>query len=189
MVNTRNEIIDVARNLFATNGKNNITMLDIAQASGKGRRTLYMYFKNKEDIYKAVVDGELGLLYDSLLKVSEQIMPPKLKLSELIWTHLDTVQLIINRNGTLRSDFFRNISEIERLRRKTDRKEMKLLSKILEMGVSRGEFKKMDVELTTIILFHTVKGLEIPYLRRNMNTDFEKRKRYLVNFVLRGILT
>lgn len=188
MTDTRTQIINAARQLFAERGKENVTMIDVATISGKGRRTLYLHFKNKEELYRTLVDYELNVMYNSVLAVSDKILPPKLKLSEFIWVHLDTVQMIINRNGTLRSDFFRNISEIERLRRKTDRKEMKLIRRILEMGISRGEFKKMNVELTTIILFQAMKGMEIPYIRRNKNPDFEKSKRYIVNFVLRGIL-
>lgn len=48
---TRTRLVDVARGLFAKQGLENTTMNDIAVASGKGRRTLYTYFKNKEDIY------------------------------------------------------------------------------------------------------------------------------------------
>ena len=48
--------MDVARGLFAKQGLENTTMNDIAVASGKGRRTLYTYFKNKEDIYFAVIE-------------------------------------------------------------------------------------------------------------------------------------
>ena len=53
LIKTRNKLVDVARQLFAKRGLDNTTMNDIAAASGKGRRTLYTYFKNKEEIYFA----------------------------------------------------------------------------------------------------------------------------------------
>ena len=59
---TRQKLIDVARQLFAKNGLENTTMNDIAVASGKGRRTLYTYFKNKEEVYYAVIESELERL-------------------------------------------------------------------------------------------------------------------------------
>ena len=52
---TRQKLVDVARQLFAKNGIANTTMNDIAKASGKGRRTLYTYFKSKDDVYSAVI--------------------------------------------------------------------------------------------------------------------------------------
>ena len=42
---TRDMLVDVARQLFARMGVDNTTMNDIAQASKKGRRTLYTYVR------------------------------------------------------------------------------------------------------------------------------------------------
>ena len=50
---TKAKLVDVARQLFAKMGVENTTMNDIALASKKGRRTLYTYFKSKEEIYMA----------------------------------------------------------------------------------------------------------------------------------------
>ncbi|MFW9596738.1 MAG: TetR/AcrR family transcriptional regulator, partial [Paludibacter sp.] len=44
MTNTKKMLIEVARELFALHGKKEVTMNDIAEASKKGRRTLYTYF-------------------------------------------------------------------------------------------------------------------------------------------------
>ena len=62
---TREVLVDVARQLFARMGFQNTTMNDIAQASQKGRRTLYTYFKSKDDVFDAVVEAELDKLVDS----------------------------------------------------------------------------------------------------------------------------
>ena len=63
---TRAKLVDVARQLFAKKGVDDTTMNDIAVASKKGRRTLYTYFKSKEDIYMAVVESELEMLSDAM---------------------------------------------------------------------------------------------------------------------------
>ena len=63
---TRAKLVDVARQLFAKNGVDETTMNDIALASKKGRRTLYTYFKSKEEVYMAVVESELEILSSSL---------------------------------------------------------------------------------------------------------------------------
>ena len=47
---TRDKLIEVARQLFVHKGIENTTMNDIANASDKGRRTIYTYFKNKKEI-------------------------------------------------------------------------------------------------------------------------------------------
>ena len=59
---TRAKLVEVARELFARKGIESTTMNDIAQASGKGRRTLYTYFRSKEEVFYAVIESELELL-------------------------------------------------------------------------------------------------------------------------------
>ena len=106
---TRNKLIEVARMLFAKNGIEETTMNDIALASGKGRRTLYTYFKSKEDIYEAVVQYELDLMAEKMAEVAKQEMDPEDKLVALIYAHLNAIKDVVQRNGNIRAEFFRDI--------------------------------------------------------------------------------
>jgi len=180
-------LIEVARQLFAEKGKKEITMNDIAEASKKGRRTLYTYFNNKEEIYKAVIDKELDTIIERLNIVSSQKAEPDVKLTNHILTHLDAVKDVVNRNGSLRADFFHDIYEVERKRRKIDVLEITLIRSIIAEGIEKNIFKRMDVELSSIIIFYAIKGLEVPYIRQNISTEFEKNKNSIVEFVFQGI--
>lgn len=187
MSNTRKMLIEVARQLFAANGKKEVTMNDIAEASKKGRRTLYTYFNNKEEIYKAVIDKELDSILERLVVVSSQNTEPDIKLTNHILAHLDAVKNVVNRNGSLRADFFHDIYEVERKRRKIDVKEIALIRFIISEGVDKNIFKRMDLDLSSIIIFYAIKGLEVPYIRQNISSEFEKNKNSIVEFVFQGI--
>ena len=50
---TKNKIIHVAKLLFTEMSVYKATMNDIANAANMSRRTLYMHFKSKEEIYLA----------------------------------------------------------------------------------------------------------------------------------------
>ena len=100
---TRQMLIDVARQLFAKNGIENTTMNDIARESGKGRRTLYTYFKSKDDIYFAVIETELERLSDRLDELSTKRIRPMDKIIEIIYTHLSMIKETVVRNGNLRA--------------------------------------------------------------------------------------
>jgi AcrR family transcriptional regulator len=50
----RNEIVDAAERLFNSNGYENVSMDDIAKAVGLSRATMYLSFRNKEEIYMDV---------------------------------------------------------------------------------------------------------------------------------------
>lgn len=184
---TKKMLIEVARELFAKHGKRNVTMNDIAEASKRGRRTLYTYFTNKDEIYKAVISEELNHMLVQLANTSSEDLSPDIKLRNHIITHLDAVKHIVNRNGSLKADFFVDIYEVERARRKIDLTEIGMISKMLEDGIRQKCFKKMDVQLSSIIIFHAIKGLEVPYIRQNLTAEFEKHKYEIVEFIFRGI--
>jgi AcrR family transcriptional regulator len=164
VVKTRTKLVDVARQLFAKNGLENTTMNDIAQASGKGRRTLYTYFKNKEEIYWAVIEGELERINERMNEVSMQQMEPEVKLVEVIYTHLNMIKEAVQRNGNLRAEFFRNIVMVQKVRKNFDRNEQRLFAAIMAEGVQQGRFEIESIPLCSDILHYCIKGLEIPYI-------------------------
>ncbi len=161
---TRNKLVDVARQIFAKKGLENTTMNDIAVASGKGRRTLYTYFKSKEDIYVAVIESELVRLSEFLNAVASRNIPPEDKLVEIIFAHLCKVKEAVQRNGNLRAEFFRNIIKVERVRKQFDESERKLFAGIVAEGVSSGDFEVDNIPLFVDVLHFSLKGLEIPFI-------------------------
>lgn len=173
---TRAKLVDIARQLFARNGVNETTMNDIAVASQKGRRTLYTYFKSKEEIYMAVVESELEMLSEALEKVASEKISPDLKILKMIETHLDTIKLIVRRNGTLRASFFRDIWRVERVRRKFNLNEINLFRQILIEGKEQGLFNVDNVDILANILHYCIKGIEVPYIRGKIGEDLEDQK-------------
>ena len=161
---TRQKLVDVARQLFAKNGMENTTMNDIAIASGKGRRTLYTYFKSKEDIYFAVIECELERLSDKLDEVAAKRIRPQDKVIELIYTHLSMIRETVVRNGNLRAEFFRNIWMVEKVRKNFDDAEVELFRKVYTEGKEAGEFDIENVDLVADITHYCIKGLEVPYI-------------------------
>ena len=161
---TRQKLVDVARQLFAKNGVANTTMNDIAKASGKGRRTLYTYFKSKDDVYYAVIESELERLSDKLDEVAAKKMKPQDKIVELIYTHLSMIKETVVRNGNLRADFFRNIWLVEKVRKSFDEDELEIFRKVYTDGKEDGEFDIENVDLVANITHYCIKGLEVPFI-------------------------
>lgn len=161
---TRNKLIDVARSLFAKNGIEETTMNDIALASGKGRRTLYTYFKSKEEVYGAVVEDELELMSQQMAEVAAKEMDYEDKLVAMIYAHLNAIKTVVQRNGNMRAEFFRDIWKVSLIRKRFDRKEKLLLTQIITDGVKCGRFDVEEIGLMVDIIRYAVKGLEVPYI-------------------------
>lgn len=173
VLKTRAKLVDVARQLFAKKGVEATTMNDIAVASKKGRRTLYIYFKSKDQIYMAVVESELKMLSDTMDKVAKKPTVPDEKILELITTHLDIIKMAVYRNGTLRADFFRDIWRVEAMRKYFDNNEIKLFREVLREGKEQGLFDIDNVEITADILHYCIKGIEVPYIRGQIGEDLD----------------
>ena len=161
---TRNKLIDVARALFAKKGIEETTMNDIALASGKGRRTLYTYFKSKEEVYAAVVEDELELMSQQMAEVAAKEMDYEDKLVAMIYAHLNAIKTVVQRNGNMRAEFFRDIWKVSLIRKRFDRKEKLLLTQIITDGVKCGRFDVEEIGLMVDIIRYAVKGLEVPYI-------------------------
>ena len=186
---TKAVLVDVARQLFAKNGLENTTMNDIALASGKGRRTLYTYFKSKEEIYLAVIESELDILSDVQKSVSEKKISPEQKLMEMIYAHLGAVKEVVFRNGTLRADFFRDIWQVEAVRKRFDARERLLIRDILAEGVEKGVFELDDINMTAEIVHYSVKGIDTPYFRGQIGAHLKDadKEEYVSKLVLRAL--
>lgn len=185
VLKTRAKLVDVARQLFAKKGVEDTTMNDIAQASKKGRRTLYTYFKSKEQIYMAVVESELEMLSTQMEKAASKPVSPDKKILELIMTHLDAIKMVVYRNGTLRADFFRDIWRVEAMRKEFDRKEIALFRRVLHEGKELNLFDIDNVEITADILHYCIKGIEVPYIRSQIGEELDDETgwRYVAKIV------
>ena len=148
-------------------------MNDIAAASGRGRRTLYTYFRNKEEIYYAVIKEELERLSDKMGVVMTLEAEPEEKIFSLIYAHLDIIREAVARNGTLRAEFFRNIWMVEKVRKAFDEEEHRLLVQLLQEGVDQGRFHIENVGLMADIMHYSVKGLKVPYIYDRLGEGLE----------------
>lgn len=175
---TRQKLLEVARELFAHKGLEATTMNDIAAASGRGRRTLYTYFRNKEEIYYAVIEEELERLSEKMDKVASMDVEPEEKIFTLIYTHLSIIRDTVARNGTLRAEFFRNIWMVEKVRKAFDVEEHRILQKVLQEGVDKGRFRIENVGLMADIVYYSVKGLEVPYIYDRLGVGLSEDETY-----------
>lgn len=186
---TKQNFIDVARLLFAKKGFENTTMNDIAEEANKGRRTLYLYFKNKNDILNSVIEQEIQHIYVKLHEVVLKNMKADEKLILFLFTRLEAIRDVVKRNGHLRADFFRNIWLVENVRKEFDQNEISFLYQILKEGVEQAIFSIADVQRTSQILHYSMKGLEVPSIRGTLRLDYHNQKdtETISNILFKGL--
>ncbi|MDE7154199.1 MAG: TetR/AcrR family transcriptional regulator [Muribaculaceae bacterium] len=180
MLKTRDRLIEVAHRLFLLKGVENTTMSDIADASDKGRRTLYTYFKSKGDIFDAVIRRE-GERYISSL---EEIRDSSDCSAEKLQRYIDTVFDTLGRMEKHHNSFINWLNNNFRATQKRgiittlNQRSAIILNSIITEGIKRGEFDPEVARSLVSILPTLVKAVY-------MNPDKEERfKDELARFIL-----
>jgi len=193
MVNkTRDKLIEVARQLFAHKGIENTTMNDIANASDKGRRTIYTYFKNKREIYNAVIEHESEQLVKRLRHVVDSDGDPAEKLRLYLETRFDIVNEAVPRSEMrFRSYLTLDFRRVDRIRRLAIAKETTLFRRLLDEGVASGAFDAEQAARAPMMETVVFQGVDYSHLRNNfaeLGTDQALQRRQVIDFMLDGIL-
>ena len=148
------EILSAALSCFAERGFAATRLEDVAQRAGVTKGTLYLYFPNKEELFKAVVAQALvpnlergeALIGEAAMRGAAPKSATAL-LTELMrgWAGLARSpagaipKIVISEAG--------NFPELARFYREqvVDRG-MALLGSVLRLGIARGEFRAIDID-------------------------------------------
>ena len=132
-------IIDVAAGLFATVGLRSTSMETIAAAAGRGRRTVYMYFRNKAQIYDAVFEKEIKQISVPLSLLARSDEEPGTVLQRYGEKRMQLLGDLVMRNPLLIKDFSQGHSRIEKLRDKLQKAEMQILIPLFRRYLTETE--------------------------------------------------
>lgn len=185
-IDTREQLIKVARRLFALKGIENITMSDIAAEAQRSRRTVYTYFKSKEELLEASIEMEVNKISSAITKVAMSDLSPDKKIIRLIFVRLHATRSVIRRNSRLSSEYFNNTWIIEHLRHTFDSKEIALFRSIIAEGKHLGIFSVESPDLAARFLHFCLKGIEVPYINGIVNKNIDDK--FMNHFTERVIL-
>lgn len=190
---TRDKLIEVARQLFAHQGVENTTMLDIANASDKGRRTIYTYFKNKREIHQAVIERESELIVSRQRQILGSDLAPVDKLREFLSARFSILTCPPQRRGlqeTLLPLMRLDMTSAKKTRRLAARKEMEILREILSQGVVSGDFSQEQSRRMLPLVVTLMQGIDAPDLLPNLEdagTDRARAQEAILDFIICGI--
>jgi AcrR family transcriptional regulator len=184
----REVIIRAATAVFTKCGYKKTTLESIGQSMGKVKSFFYYYFKNKEELFEAVIDNEINQLRNEFEHILTSNMSASQKLERYTKKRMSLVFQLANYFDLISNGVLINPSFTEKLRYKYDEKEVEHISMILRQGAEEGEFHITDVDLVSLALFTVLKGLEIPLFTSNENlTDINQRIDNLLSIIFNGI--
>lgn len=185
---TRNKIIEVARELFATNNFLKTTMNTIAEKAEMSRRTLYMHFQSKEEILQYVVEDEAKRIISRLDEIKNSTMPADRRLRLHILTRFNIIDNLIRRNRYIRYEFIYNQLQLEQRRKPIDIAETHILHDIIKKGKEEGIFYCSNTEDFSRTILRMLKSLEQPFILRNNRVRTYSMLKEYIDMLFNGIL-
>ena len=115
-------------------------MGDIANASERGRRTVYTYFRNKKEVYAAVLQSESDALLARLEEIVDSEAPVKERLRDFLSVRLIRRREASSAAASLRALFKPDLRRMSRVRCLVRDRARALLHRLLAEGVDSGIF-------------------------------------------------
>lgn len=171
----KSAILEAARRVFQKWGLNKTTMEDIAHEAGKGKSTLYYYYKSKDEIFHALAIDEFNTIIGKAKSSIDRIQSAKEKLRKYIATMLIETKRTVSIYPLVKGEIKGNKEFIDSLQKQLDDKEEAIIIDILNAGLVSGEFtslKNVDMNKAANVLLGIIRGLML-YLFLD-NEDSEK---------------
>jgi AcrR family transcriptional regulator len=190
----RQQIIVAAKRVFSQKGFNKTTMEDIAKEAELSPGTLYLYFKNKEELYASLSLRILQYLHIRMEHVNKEDMAPEEKIDALIEAMYDVYDfdplIIINMFHLQSSETLKNLSpELLSEIKELSSKSIGAIATIFEGGIEKGIFVEQHPTALADIFWSMFSGVvlweaskkiinaEKDYLKPTLKAAFEIFKR------------
>jgi AcrR family transcriptional regulator len=166
----RDAILQAAERVFQRWGINKTTMEDIASEAGKGKSTLYYYYKSKEDIFDAVVIIEFGKILEKAREATNEVKSAKEKLIKYIIVSINEMKNRIAVYTIIHEEIKRNQNFIDKIRKFFDSKERQFIKDILKLGMDNKEFtffNENELNIASKTIMGIIHALELYLLLEN----------------------
>ncbi|MBQ0141086.1 MAG: TetR/AcrR family transcriptional regulator [Kurthia sp.] len=182
------QIIDAAVIAIADNGYHQAQVSKIAKQAGVADGTIYLYFKNKEDILISVFEEKMAVFIESLNNIIIENTDPTEKLRLMIQNHFEVLS-----NDTY-------LSRVTQLELRQSNRDLRLkinailkvyldqLDAILKEGVESGAFSKdIDLRLARQVIFGTIDEVTTSWVMKDHKFDLTLQAPKVFQLLLNGI--
>lgn len=182
-----NKILNSAGAVFAEFGFYKATISQIAAKAGVADGTLYLYFKNKEDILYQFISFKTNFVFKEMHAAVEKGATAEEKLRHLIRCHLREFQNDKNMAIIFQSEV-RYLRDIEPQIKDISKMYLDLLSEIIEQGQIEGTIRQdLFVGLVKRFILGAVEGVISTWVSADGRYDLVSMADPLVDLYLTGV--
>lgn len=181
-------ILESALKVIAENGFHGSQVSKIAKEAGIADGTVYLYFKNKEDILISLFQqrlGDLVSMFNDSVRDTNSAEEALRKICEIHFTELEqNVNLAYVTQIELRQSSF----ELRKAIGHSVKPYIQLIEHILEQGVQEKSFRPdLDIKLTRLLLFGGMDEVVTSWLISGRKYSLSAQVDKTVEFFLKGL--
>ena len=182
-IESRKRIIDAAMSVFSRHGYAKANIREIAKTAGISVGGVYLYFKNKEELYKSLIDDRMRDMGSKIEIIAGRTESATKALADFLKLHLENalkhkefILLHIREHG-----FSFGIDK----KRAFFRQQTKLIESIIIKGIHSGEFRKCNAKDMAKIIMGSLRGI---ILSMALDDDVTITPKMLNEFIFNGLL-
>ncbi|MCP8967380.1 TetR/AcrR family transcriptional regulator [Ectobacillus ponti] len=152
-----NQILDAAVVVIAENGYHQAQVSKIAKQAGVADGTIYLYFKNKEDILISLFQEKMGEFIEKIRMKTAGIGSAAEKLFMLVETHFSLLAEHHHLAIVTQVELRQSNKELRLKINEVLKDYTKLIDEIIQLGVEQGEFRSgLNMRVTRQMIFGTL---------------------------------
>ena len=184
-------ILDAARSVISKRGLDKATMEQVADEAGISKATIYLYFKNKEELYYRCVVDRMDELLAAMEKAAAGIADPLERLKRLMLTQMEfidadrdffKVYLIESRDL-----LFDKTSECGREFAKRHDRLVRIMSGCIRECMENGGLRKMDPIKAHYLLFSMMRGMAMFSIMSGKDGPLSSEAAVILDIFLNGM--
>ncbi|MEO0083640.1 MAG: TetR/AcrR family transcriptional regulator [candidate division WOR-3 bacterium] len=182
-------VLKVAQDIFAKYGLSKTTIEDIAKAAGVGKSSIYYYFKNKDDIFRAVIEAQVKYVQEKIRNAINEAQTPQEKLKKFVVTRMRCFREVAHIfEHVFKNEYLQHYAYVQKIRKDYDQQEVDIINSILKEGIEQGIFKIQDPNLASFVIMLGIKGLEYEWATAEDSQKLEQDTDKLFEILFYGIV-
>jgi len=160
----RSQILEAAKTVFSSKGYNTATMEEIADAAELSPGTLYIYFKNKEELHTFLSIDILKYIADQVEMVAQTNVSSEEKLDNIRDVFIDVYEndpmILISLFHLQAGETLKNLSEeVLEMLKETSGKALNVIITIVKKGIDEGVFIDNHPVALADVIWSTFSGV------------------------------
>lgn len=187
----RSAILLEAEKSFSDRGYHNVTVAEIANASGFSTGALYQFFESKEHLYATMIFEKLDVMYEAI----EREVKAAKNLHDKLLALIDTQLRFVEANADFCRIFLRGenelspktMNDIHQRLRDDYFNHLSFIENILKAGIKNGTLRNLPPREIAAAISHLIRAASVDWMTIQSRESLVSKKELILDIFFNGV--